>query len=87
MELARRKARLDWSIAVPQVFQSRIQYLLPIHLTRMDKPDLAMALSVMDGYYVGHTCLTLEMAYQNARLLARPTAWWLTELVSPVTGR
>ena len=87
VELARRKARLDWSIAVPQVFQSRIQYLLPIHLTRMDKPDLAMALSVMDGYYVGHTCLTLEMAYQNARLLARPTAGWLTELVSPVTGR
>ena len=86
-ELARRKARLDWSIAVPQVFQSRIQYLLPIHLTRMDKPDLAMALSVMDGYYVGHTCLTLEMAYQNARLLARPTAGWLTELVSPDTGR
>lgn len=87
VELARRKARLDWSIAVPQVFQNRMQYLLPIHLTRMDKPDLAMALSVMDGYYVGHTCLTLEMAYQNARLLARPTAGWLAELVTPVTGR
>lgn len=81
VELARRKARLDWSLAVPQVFQSRIQYLLPIHLTRMDKPDLAMAMSIMDGYYVGHTCLTLEMAYQNARLLARPTAGWLAELV------
>lgn len=83
VELARRKARLDWSIAVPQVFQNRIQYLLPIHLTRMDKPDLAMALSIMDGYYMGHTCLTMEMAYQNARLLARPNAGWLTALVEP----
>ena len=39
------------------------------------------ALSVMDGYYIGHTCLTVQMAYQNARLLARPTAEWLTQLV------
>ncbi|WP_367268428.1 DUF3825 domain-containing protein, partial [uncultured Oscillibacter sp.] len=27
------------------------------------------------------TCLTLEMAYLNARLLAKPMASWLTELV------
>ena len=81
VELARRKTLTDWSLAVPQVFQGRVQYLLPIHLTNMERPDLAMALSIMDGYYIGHTCLTLEMAYQNARLLARPTAGWLTQLV------
>lgn len=81
VELARRKALSNWSIAVPQVFQGKIQYLLPIHLTNMEKPDLAMALSIMEGYYIGHTCLTLEMAYQNARILARPTARWLTQLV------
>lgn len=81
VELARRKALVDWNLAVPQVFQSRVQYLLPVHLTNMEKPDLAMALSVMDGYYIGHTCLTCQMAYQNARLLARPTAGWLTQLV------
>ena len=81
VEMARRKVRLDWSLVVPQVFQNHFQYLLPIYLTRMDKPDLAMALGVMDGYYVGHTCLTLQMAYQNARLLARPRAGWLTALV------
>ena len=83
VEMARRRARIDWSLAVPQAFQSRLQFLLPMYLTRMDKPDLAMALSVMDGYYIGHTCLTLEMAYQNARLLARPTARWLADLVEP----
>lgn len=30
VELARRKARIDWNLAVPQLFQSRVQYLLPI---------------------------------------------------------
>lgn len=54
MELARRKAMTDWSLAVPQIFQSRVQYLLPIHLTNMERPDLAMALSIMEGYYIGH---------------------------------
>lgn len=63
------------------MFQGRVQYLLPIHLTNMERPDLAMALSIMDGYYIGHTCLTLEMAYQNARLLP-DHGWWLTQLVS-----
>ena len=81
VELARRKALVDWSLAVPRVFQSGVQYLLPIHLTNMERPDLAMALSIMDGYYIGHTCLTLEMTYQNARLLARSTVGWLTQLV------
>lgn len=56
-------------------------YLLPVCLTNMVKPDLAMTLSVMDGYYLGNTCLTLEMAYLNARMIAHPTAGWLTDLV------
>lgn len=50
-------------------------------MTDMEKLDLAMTLTIMDGYYLGNTCLTLEMAYLNARLLARPVAPWLTELV------
>ena len=70
------------SIVVPQGYQGRVQYLLPVCLTDMENPDLAMTLTVMDGYYLGNTCLTLEMAYLNARLLARPAAAWLTELVA-----
>ena len=30
---------------------------------------------------LGNTCLTLEMAYLNARLLSRPVAHWLTDIV------
>ena len=35
----------------------------------------------MDGYYLGHTCLTLEIAYLNARVVSRLLIPWLTELV------
>ncbi|MDD4511032.1 MAG: DUF3825 domain-containing protein, partial [Oscillospiraceae bacterium] len=81
VELARRKAVVEPSIVVPQGYQGRVQYLLPICLTDMDQPDIAMTLSIMDGYYLGNTCLTLEMAYLNARLLAKPVASWLTALI------
>lgn len=81
VELARRKAAVDPSIVVPQGYQNKVQYLLPICLTNMEHPDLAMTLTIMDGYYFGNTCLTLEMAYLNARLLSRPVAPWLTALV------
>ena len=62
VELARRKAVVEPSIVVPQGYQGRVQYLLPICLTDMEQPDLAMTLTIMDGYYLGNTCLTLEMA-------------------------
>ena len=81
VELGRRQALVEPSIVVPQGYQGRVQYLLPVCLTDMRKPDLAMTLSIMDGYYLGNTCLTLEMAYLNARLLARPTTPWLARLV------
>lgn len=81
VELARRKAVVEPGIISAQGYQGRIQYLLPIYLTNMNKPDLAMTLTVMDGYYLGNTCLTLEMAYLNARVLARPVAPWLRDLV------
>lgn len=81
VELARRQAVIVPSIVVPQIYQQRVQYLLPLCLTDMENPDLAMTLRKMDGYYIGSTCLTLQMAYLNARLLARPTAPWLVSLV------
>ncbi len=81
VELARRKAVVEPSIVVPQGYQGRVQYLLPICLTDMEQPDLAMTLTIMGGYYLGNTCLTLEMAYLNARLLSRPVAHWLTDIV------
>ena len=81
VEYARRKADVDYSIVVPQLYKNRLQFLLPICLSNMERADMAMALSTMDGYYLGHTCLTLEMAYLNARMVGKPAAPWLTSLV------
>ncbi len=66
VELARRKAVVEPGFVSAQGYMGRVQYLLPIYLTKMNKLDLAMTLTVMDGYYLGNTCLTLEMAYLNA---------------------
>lgn len=81
VELSRRTVEFIPSMAVPQLYRGRVQYLLPISLTDPKTTDLAMTITPMDGYYIGSTCLTLEMAYNNARLLARPTAPWLVDLV------
>lgn len=81
VELARRKAVIEPGLVSAQGYMGRVQYLLSIYLTKIDKPDLAMTLTVMDGYYLGNTCLTLEMAYLNARAIAKPVTPWLLELV------
>ena len=82
VELARRKASFEPGIVVPQGYQGKVQFLLPLCLLDSERTDLAMTLTPMDGYYLGHTCLTLEMAYMNARLIGRPVAPWLLELVT-----
>ena len=81
VELGRGRVVVEPGLVVQQGYQGKIQYLLPICLANMERPDLAMTLSSMDGYYLGHTCLTLEMAYLNARVVARPIAPWLVNLV------
>ena len=81
VELGRRKAAIEPGLVVPQGYQNQLQFLLPICLTDMEKPNLAMTLAERNGYYLGSTCLTLEMAYLNARMIARPIAPWLTSLV------
>ena len=69
VELARRRAPFEPGIVVPQGYQGKVQFLLPICLLDTEHPDLALTFTPMDGYYLGHTCLTLEMAYLNARLI------------------
>ena len=75
------KKRIDanYKTIVPQYYIGKIQLLAPLYLTNADQPDLALVLSLSDDktVYCGHTCLTTEMAYNNARLIARPDSYWL----------
>ncbi len=69
----------NYKTAVPQYFKGRIQLLIPICLVNENKPDLALVVSKNEAgnQYFGHTCLSLDMAYNNARLIARPDSAWL----------
>ena len=69
----------NYKTAVPQYYRGRIQLLIPICLISENIPDLALVVSKNDAgtQYLGHTCLTLDMAYNNARLIARPDSAWL----------
>lgn len=68
----------NYKLAVPQYFNGKIQLLIPLYFDNEEIPELALVLSKSDdGYYLGHTCLTLEMAYNNARLIAKPESNWL----------
>ncbi|MCL2520533.1 MAG: DUF3825 domain-containing protein [Spirochaetaceae bacterium] len=66
----------NYKIAIPQYFQNKIQLLIPIDLGA-EKVNLALALNKYENYYSGRTLLTLEMAYNNARLIVKPESDWL----------
>lgn len=78
VELVKKMVRSNYKIAVPQFFNGRIQLLLPLHLTDINaNPDLVLAVSRENSVYIAKTCLSLRMAYQNARLIVKPQSSWL----------
>ena len=75
----RKRIEANYKTVVPQWYDEKIQLLIPLYLSNPEEPDLALVLSLSDDkkVYYGHTCLTTEMAYNNARLIARPDSYWL----------
>lgn len=79
IDMMKKKVSANYKIAVPQYFNGKIQLLLPLCLVDPNVPDLALVVTknFSGNFYQGHTCLTLEMAYNNARLIAKPDSNWL----------
>jgi len=78
------RVRRNYKTAIPQFYrdgksgQGKMQLLLPVALLRRDHAELALAVDRLDsGVYLGRTVLTLDWAYNNARLLTRPDTDWL----------
>lgn len=81
-------ARVDWNYktAIPVYYprEQKMQLLLPLALENPDVVDAALLCNhrfdETQGVnnYEGRTILTLAMAYDNARLIARPDSNWLT---------
>ena len=76
-ENAMMRACRNFRIAVPQYHRGRVQLLLPLCLRSPTEPDLAAVVERMEDYYRVATCLTLDQAYSNARLLGRLDQFWL----------
>jgi hypothetical protein len=79
----------NYKTAVPQFYWPRdsgeagkLQLLLPLCLEDVGRADLALSVDRVGAVYRAATVLTLDMAYNNARLIARPDREWL----EPVTG-
>lgn len=83
VELAKRRVRRNYKTAIPTFNRGKINLLLPLCIVKKDTADLALLVERRTDYdgksdfYVGWTVLTLDMAYNNARLLARPDTEWL----------
>lgn len=79
IEEVKKRVRTNYKIAVPQCYDGKMQLLLPICLTAgSPNPDLALvAYRLNDHTYTARTCLTLRMAYNNARLIVKPQSSWL----------
>lgn len=77
IETMKKRVSANYRLAIPQYYEGKIQLLLPLYLNG-ETPDLALAVTKVGNCYQGHTCLTLDMAYNNARLIAKPEANWLS---------
>ena len=74
----------NYKTAIPQYYRDKgregsVQLLLPICLEDPGRADLALVVDKTEAgnAYRGSTVLTLDMAYNNARLLSRPDVEWL----------
>lgn len=83
VKLAIKRVMRNYKAAVPQFFWDRnakvgeLQLLLPLCLSSPLKADVALVINRTEYVYSGETILTLDMAYNNARLLAKPDTEWL----------
>lgn len=79
IDTAVQKVIANYKLAVPHYYQNKIQLLIPLSFGKDDEqPDVALVLDLMkNGYYQASTCLSMEMAYMDARLIAKPESNWL----------
>ncbi len=81
-DLTLKRVRRNYKLIVPQWYPNLGEdgsgFFMPLDLLHTGTTDLALVVSTVgERTYRAHTVLTLEMAYANARLVARPDSDWL----------
>ncbi len=77
IEAVLERVKRNYKTAIPQLYQGKLQLLLPLCLKEQRTADLALVVENYPDFYRGSTCLTLSMAYNNARQICRPDSEWL----------
>lgn len=82
LDAAMDNLQLDYKFAVPawHARDKQVVLMIPLGL-RQQVPNVVLAVNWNEdgNCYEGLNLLTMEMAYNNARLIARPEARWLLE--------
>lgn len=78
IDLAYKRIKRNYKTAIPQFYSHEIQFLVPFY-SRIDRVNAlaAMVIRKNESIYEISTLLTLDQAYNNARLLAKPDREWL----------
>lgn len=79
LEETKKKIKRNMRLVVPQYYNDRIMYLLPL-VFPVEESTVTMALAIeltQLNQYRANTIFTREMAYEKARLLMKPEANWL----------
>lgn len=90
---AKFRVEQNYKAAIPQFYwgsrnpadAGKLQLLLPLCLEDVGRADLALSVDQVGEVYRAATVLTLDMAYNNARLITRPDREWL-EPIAPITA-
>jgi hypothetical protein len=77
LDNAQERIKRNYKTAIPHFYRGKVQLLLPLCLGSPNKADLAIVAEDHGSFYRVSTCITLDMAYNNARQLARPDRDWL----------
>jgi hypothetical protein len=77
IENAMERVKRNYKTAIPFFHRGKIQLLLPLCLKDPTIADIVIVVQKHTNFYRASTCLTLDIAYNNARLLARLDKDWL----------
>lgn len=80
VDLALKRVTWNYKTAIPMYYPKHNSgsLLLPLALMDEGRVDLALVVERQpSGAYQGQTILTLDMAYTDSRLVARPDSDWL----------
>ena len=73
------KVTANYKLAIPHYYNNRIQLMIPLYFNKNNIPDVALVLNEIDGKcYQARTCLSMKMAYIDARIISKPDVFWLS---------